>query len=323
MKIVVTGGAGYIGSMLVEKLAENKSNEIAVFDNFYWGMKKPPYKGMGARNVEWFNEDVTEWSDNLISHIFSADVIFPLAAYVGAPLCSNIDKWPKWTGPTVEKLNRDWFLELISHLHRQLVIYPNTNSGYGSVPDGVCTEDTPSNPLSLYGKTKQDAEEILLKHHYNSIVFRLATVFGWSHRPRIDLLVNSLTYEGLRDQEIKIFQGGFNRNYIHVKDIYKAFIFAIENSGKMAGNVYNLGNDSINMTKLELGRVIANSLGVPLVETQGSDEDKRDYMVSSQKLYGLGYNPEVSLLDGINEMSSHLNYHLEHNPSWIEEQKNY
>ena len=243
MKIVITGAAGYLGSSMTDSLKETA--DIKAFDNLIYDQGTLVSKPMLGHRVKFFKEDINKWSDNLIEAIEEADVIIPLAALVGAPLCD------KHADLAIET-NYKWFEKLLGHLSSQTVIYPNTNSGYGTTGDEVCTEETPSNPISLYAKTKQDAEDLLLANHSNAICFRLATVFGWSYRPRTDLLVNNLTKIAKENGHITVFDGHFRRNYIHVQDVAGAFMFAINNQDSMYNNVYNLGNDSINMTKASL-----------------------------------------------------------------------
>ena len=290
-KILITGGAGYIGSAI---LASNQPGYITVFDNLYWNQGPLVYPLL--QSFRFFNESVLDWSDSLKREIQKADVIIPLAALVGAPLCDK-------EAEMAEDLNYLWFKKLLNYLDNQLVIYPNTNSGYGSTGDSICTEETPMNPISLYGKTKQHAEELLLGSYDNSIVFRLATVFGWSYRPRMDLLVNNLTAVANKTKALEIFDGHFRRNYIHVKDVASGFGFAMQNRDRMRGNVYNLGNDSINMTKESLARIICDVTGASYSNVSDrTDPDKRDYVVSSQKLYDLGYIPKIGLEKGIKEI---------------------
>ena len=308
-KILITGGAGYIGSAL---LASNHPGAITVFDNLYWNQGPLVYPLL--KSFRFFNESILEWSDTLKREIEKADVIIPLAALVGAPLC---DKEPEMA----EELNYLWFEKLLNYLDNQLVVYPNTNSGYGSTGDSICTEETPMNPLSLYGKTKQQTEDLLLSSYNNSIVFRLATVFGWSFRPRMDLLVNNLSSIAYETKNLEVFDGHFRRNYIHVKDVASGLGFAVQNRDRMKGNVYNLGNDAINMSKESLARIICDVTGASYRKVSDrTDPDKRDYLVSSQKLYDLGYTPKIGLEKGIIEIMQFCSF----NPAKGEPQlKNY
>ena len=331
MKILITGAGGYIGSSLISYLnnlsrglfqlndlldGETFKGEvihgpqegpfaepltISGYDNLMYNQGPLVYNSL--QGCKFRIQDVTEWSNDLINDVKEADVIIPLAAIVGAPAC---DKIPAQS----TSINYTWFEQLLEYINpNTLVIYPNTNSGYGSTGNDICTEETPSNPISLYGKNKQQAEDLLLKNHKNSIVFRLATVFGWSPRPRLDLLINNLTFRSKTEGNIEIFDAHFRRNYIHVKDICKAFIFAIESSNISTGQAYNLGNDSINCTKKHLAEVISSTLGTSYSINQNrTDPDKRDYEVSSQKLYNTGYIPDIDLITGIKELNNFYNF---------------
>jgi nucleoside-diphosphate-sugar epimerase len=305
LNIVITGGAGYIGSKIIENL--KTWNDIKVFDNLRYNqgpLVAPIFK---KKKVEFFNEDVTRWSDNLKKAIDEADCIIPLAALVGAPLC---DQYPD----DAQKLNADWFDELLPLLNNQHVIYPNTNSGYGTTPDGeVCTEQTPLKPISLYGETKKRAEETLTYNYKKTTVFRLATLFGTSPRPRLDLLVNNLTLRAAKDGRLNIFDGHFRRNYVHVNDVAKYFIVFMQRVDRLFGtdylDVFNLGNDSANCTKLELAKRVCKVTGAKVIESYDkTDPDKRDYVVSSEKLYNVFRLYPRSLNFGIKEMYNFSKY---------------
>ncbi|HOB33282.1 MAG TPA: SDR family oxidoreductase, partial [Verrucomicrobiota bacterium] len=227
-----------------------------------------------------------------------ADLIIPLAALVGAPLCNTDEIATRTTNQeAVEMLCRIAGKE-------QWIIMPVTNSGYGVGEKGkFCTEDTPLRPISTYGVTKVKAEEAVLKRE-NSISFRLATVFGMSPRMRIDLLVNDFVYRAVNDRAIVVFEGHFKRNYIHVRDVVRAFQHGIANFDRMKGRPYNVGLDDANLSKLELCEVIKRHLPklVYLEAPIGEDPDKRDYIVSNARILATGFKPEWSLDRGIQEL---------------------
>lgn len=295
MKIVVTGAAGYIGTKLVERLL-SLGHRVVCFDNLMFGQWDLVKHVFDNPKCVFYNEDITEWSDNLKSHIDSSDVVYPLAAIVGAPLCD------KMVAQTLA-VNQKWIESLTNLLVNQIVVFPNTNSGYGSTGDAVCTEETPSNPLSLYASTKQKAEDALINYYHRAVCFRLATVFGVSHRPRTDLLINNLVKESLSSGKIEVFDGHFRRNYMHIDDIVSALTWPISRIDDMKGKIFNLGNDSINMTKLDLVKRICSITGATYsLNDSKTDPDKRDYLVSSAKLYKVGFRPKVGLEDGVKEL---------------------
>ena len=229
--------------------------------------------------------------------IQKADIIIPLACMTGAPLC-NKDKTSAVT------VNRDSVV-MCSKLSSkdQLIIYPCTNSGYGVGEEGIfCTEESPLRPISLYGKVKVEAEKVLLDKG-NAITFRLATVFGISPRPRLDLLVNDFTYRAFFDKTVVLFEADFKRNYLHIDDAADGFRFAIKNP-QLAGNCYNLGYSEANLSKRELCEEIKNI--IPdfgyLVSEIGTDIDKRNYIVSNEKIEKIGFKATRSLKQGIEEL---------------------
>jgi len=231
-------------------------------------------------------------------YITEADLIIPLAALVGAPLCERDKIAAQTTNLDAVKM----ICNLVSN--NQRIIFPTTNSGYGiGEPGKFCTEETPLNPISLYGVTKVDAEKAILNKN-NAISFRLATVFGTSPRMRLDLLVNDFVYRAVNDHALVIFEGHFKRNYIHIRDIARVFIHAIENFEMMKGKPYNVGLNDANLSKLELCAAIKKQIPmfVYLEAPFGEDPDKRDYIVSNERLASTGFKPEWSIERGITEL---------------------
>jgi len=227
-----------------------------------------------------------------------ADIVIPLAALVGAPRCDN-DK------VGAETINRDAILTVLRLASKeQGVMMPVTNSGYGIGETGkLCTEETPLRPISLYGRTKVEAEKAVLDRG-NSISFRLATVFGMSPRMRIDLLVNDFVYRAVNDRAVVLFEPHFKRNYIHVRDVARVFIHGIDNFDRMRDRPYNVGLSDANLSKMELCSQIRNHLPyfVFMEAPIGEDPDKRDYIVSNERIEGTGFRPQYSLDDGIREL---------------------
>jgi len=294
-KILVTGGAGYIGSILVPELLR-VGYKVIVLDNFMY-KQNSLLECVSNKNFEVVRGDVRD--ESVIKPLLkNADYIIPLAALVGAPLC-NRDKIGAVT------INRD-AVGLIAKLTSkdQKIIIPITNSGYGIGQKGIyCTEKTPLNPITLYGKVKMEAEKIVLDRG-NSISFRLATVFGMSPRMRIDLLVNDFVYRAVKDKFIIIFEGHFKRNYIHIRDVARVFIHAMANFDKMKNEPYNVGLSDANISKLELCAKIKDQIpGFVYLESPiGEDPDKRDYIVSNEKIENTGFKPMHSIEMGINEL---------------------
>jgi len=295
MKILVTGGAGYIGSVLVPTLL-GQGHEVTVLDNFMFR----PNSLADCCAYDTFQVERGDCRDERLVRplVAKADLIIPLAALVGAPLCER-DR------PGAQSLNAG-AVQMICRLAspQQRVIMPTTNSGYGIGEKGKhCTEDTPLRPISLYGTSKVEAEQAVLAHG-NSISFRLATVFGMSPRMRLDLLVNDFVHRAVTDRAVVIFEGHFKRNYIHIRDVARAFIHAIEHFETMKGQPYNMGLDDANLSKLELCEEIRKQVPkfVFLEAPIGEDPDKRDYIDSNARIAATGFKPAWSLQRGITEL---------------------
>jgi nucleoside-diphosphate-sugar epimerase len=295
LKILVTGGAGYIGSILVpEFLAAGYA--VTVLDNFRYRQNSLA----GVCNHPLFdvvNGDAR--SEAVMQPLLKrADVVVPLAALVGAPLC---DRDPIGATST----NRDAIMTLCRLLSpEQRVIIPVTNSGYGvGEREKFCTEETPLRPVSLYGRTKVEAEKVVLERD-NSVSLRLATVFGMAPRMRLDLLVNDFVYRAVHDRFVVLFEAHFKRNYIHVRDVARAFLHSTKKFETMKGGAYNVGLSDANLSKAELCARINIQLPdfVYLEAPIGKDPDKRDYIVSNAKIEATGYTPAYSLDVGIREL---------------------
>lgn len=295
MKILITGGAGYIGAIMVPQLLRH-GYEVTVIDNFMYNQTSLLDCCYDAR-LNIIQGDARD--KRLISQCLKdSDAIFPLACLTGAPLCDRYPAEAKSTNLDAVKL----ILELRSK--NQIIIFPTTNSGYGVGQKGIyCTEETPLNPISHYGRLKVEAEKILLDDG-NCITLRLATVFGISPRMRLDLLVNDFTYRAINDRFLVLFEAHAKRNYIHVRDVAKAFIHCLDNFEKMKGEPYNVGLSDANLSKWELCEEIKKQ--VPdfyFTEAKiGKDPDKRNYIVSNKKIEKTGFKPDVSLQDGIKEL---------------------
>ena len=297
--ILVTGGAGYIGSYLVKNLIHLKFN-VTVIDNLMFNQNVDFLKQ--KNNLNFIKGDVRD--EKLVKkQVNKNDIIIPLAGIVGAPLS---EKMPNET----KQINEDAIKYLSSVCSKDhLIIMPVSNSGYGiGKKDKFCDENSPLNPISLYGRTKVAAEKIIMERD-NSISFRLATVFGVSkERMRIDLMVNNFTYLAFKNKKFKLYQPDFRRNFVHISDISNAFVFSIKNFKKLKNNIFNLGLNDANITKLDLCKKIKTFL--PKFEFEISedqkDPDQRDYFVSNKKINEAGFEAKYSLDKGIKEL---INYY--------------
>lgn len=293
--VLVTGAAGYIGCILIPDLIDRGFKVIGL-DTYTRGDTALAHV-VSNPNFEPVCGDARD--EGLLKELTSrADIAIPLAALVGAPLCKQDPIAAKTT-------NYDAIVSLTRIMSKQQrILYPTTNSGYGIGQKGVfCTEETPLNPISLYGVTKVDAEKVILDRG-NGITLRLATVFGMAPRMRIDLLVNDFTYRAVNDRAVVIFEGDAKRNYIHVRDVSKTFLHAIDNYSEMNGRPYNVGLSSANLSKLELCDKIREYIPqfVSLTAPIGEDPDKRDYIVSNERLEQTGWFPDHTIDMGIQEL---------------------
>ena len=294
MKIFITGGAGYLGSVIVGKML-NAGHEVVVLDKLLFNQtsllsytSNPKFKFIygDVRNVELLQTLCKE-----------ADVIIPLAAIVGFPACAS--------DPTLAKeINFDQIFNIVKFAKDKKILYPNTNSGYGlGTGQRECTEESPIAPISIYGQTKCDSENFL-RANTSAITFRLATVFGVSPRMRTDLLVNDFTYKAITDKYIVVFEKNFKRNFIHVEDVASAFLFMLENYETYKGEIFNVGLSSANLSKQELLEKIQSHVKDFAVSYNDfyEDPDKRDYIVSNAKIEATGWMPEWDLDKGIKQL---------------------
>ena len=293
-RILVTGGAGYLGSILVPTLLA-RGCSVTVVDNFMYGQTSL----LDCCANEKFTVVRGDVRDErlMLPLLKKADVIMPLACLVGAPLCAQKPL-------EARSINLDAIVWLLKHASKsQRFISPTTNSGYGVGQAGVfCTEETPMNPISLYGVLKVELEQALLAA--GAVSLRLATVCGVSPRMRLDLLVNDFTFRAVNDRFVVLFEAHFKRNYIHVRDVARAFLHALDNFEKMRGQPYNVGLSDANLSKMELCLEIQKQIpDFCIMEAPvGKDPDQRNYIVSNAKIEATGYQPQVSIQRAIAEL---------------------
>ncbi len=294
-KILITGGAGYIGSVFTPALL-NDHYAVTVLDNFMYN-QNTLLDACHHSNLKIVHSDVRD-EERLKEEIKKNDIIIPLAAIVGAPACDK----DRALSTAVNQVQIENIASWTSK--NQMVLYPVTNSGYGiGEKDIYCNEETPLNPISHYGRTKVLGEESLLESG-NAVTFRLATVFGASPRMRMDLLVNDFVYRAFKDRFIVLFESNFKRNYIHIQDIVSVFIHAIDNYDNMKGKPYNIGLSEANLSKMELCEKIKSHIpDFHIFESDiGKDPDKREYIVSNERIEKTGWRPKYSIDDGITEL---------------------
>ena len=294
-KILITGGAGYIGSKLATKLLK-LNFKVTILDLLKFSGKSLNHLYRDD-NLTFIKGDVR--NKNLIKKLLSSnEFIIPLAALVGAPLCEKNKK-------EAINVNLDSIKTLVKNVtRRNKIIYLTTNSGYGvGEKNKYCDENSPLNPISLYGRTKVNAESYVMKCK-NAIGFRLATVFGYSYRMRTDLLVNNFVFKSVNQKKLTLFEPHFRRNYIHVNDVVDGIIYSIKNFNRLKSNIYNLGLSSANLTKLMLALRIKRqikSLKITIIKNR-KDPDQRDYYVSNKKIEKKGFKANTSIDKGIKEL---------------------
>jgi nucleoside-diphosphate-sugar epimerase len=295
MKILITGGAGYLGSIITKRLLE-LNHEITILDNLLFNQISP-LQFTANKNYNFIYGDVRN-KELLIKEVKKHDVIIPLAAIVGFPACAN--------NPNLAwEINYNQIENIVNNINKeQYILFPNTNSGYGIGEENKeCTEESPLNPISVYGETKVSAEK-LLKENTSAICFRLATVFGSSPRMRIDLLVNEFVYKAMTDKYIIVFEKNFRRNFLHIQDVGRVFTHSLINYNIMKENSYNVGLSDANLSKEELLNKIRQYIPDFAVSYSDfyTDPDKRDYIVSNKKIESTNWKPIYNLDDGIQEL---------------------
>lgn len=282
-----------MGTVLIPMLLD-RGHEIIVFDRLMFG-GNALLSFLNNRNFKFFKGDIRD-KEALRSAVAGQDIVIHLAAIVGFPACRENPDLARTT-------NVEGSRNLVSVMNKnQRVIYASTGSNYGALVDEICTEDSPLNPLSIYGKTKTEAEKILMDNG-NCTAFRFATAFGVSPRLRLDLLINEFVYQAVKQKYLVIYESHFMRTFIHVKDMARAFVFAVDNLTKTNGQVYNVGDDSLNFSKKQICDIIAEKTGALIHYADvGEDADKRNYIVSYKKINDVGFKTTISVETGIDEM---------------------
>ena len=291
-KILITGGAGYIGTTLIPKLL-NENHKVTVLDCLLHNADAliPFFR---HNNFSFIKGDIRD--ENIIKEIISDfDIIIHLAAIVGYPACRSNPELAYSTNVTGTKIISKYLSK------NQIIFFGSTGSNYGIVQD-ICTEDTPLQPLSLYGTSKTEAENILLNNN-ECIAYRFATAFGISPRLRLDLLINDFAFKAVKQGYVVVYEKHFRRTFIHVEDIANSFLFGLNNLQQMKSNVYNIGSNNMNYTKEQICELIKLNTNAYIHYAEiGEDNDKRDYIVSYDKINKLGFDTKISIEDGLKEM---------------------
>jgi nucleoside-diphosphate-sugar epimerase len=299
-KVLITGGAGYLGTSLVPLLLQ-KGYEVIVYDQMLWGITGL-LPCVGSRLLKIVNGNILD-VQHLSQCMSQCNAVIHLAAIVGYPAC---EKDPE----LAREVNEQGTKNVVGCLRRgQALVYASTGSCYGAIPNGLCTEETSISPLTLYGSSKAEGEKAVMKTS-SSVSLRLATVFGVSPRLRLDLLVNDLTHKAITMKHFDLYQGEFRRTFLHVKDAANAFVFALENYEAMKGQVFNVGDEHMNMSKAEVAEWIEKSIPECTItkSDSGEDKDKRNYEVSYRKIRELGFQATISVEEGIEELLKVLPY---------------
>ena len=293
MRVLVTGGAGYIGCVLVPALLK-ENHKVRVVDSFMYG-GRGLIPSLMDKNLELVRGDVRD-PGVMKEALKGTDLVIHLAAIVGYPAC-------KKSPDLARTVNYEATVLLDKSRDRKVpILYGSTGSNYGAVVGQICTEETPLSPVSLYGETKTQAEHYLLDSG-NVVCYRFATAFGASNRMRLDLLVNDFVYQAVRNRNITVYEKSFKRTFIHVQDIVRSFLFAIENFARLKDGVFNVGSEKMNYSKEEIAEQVKKKVDYYLHFAEfGTDEDKRNYEVSYKKIRALGFDTTVSLEDGIDEL---------------------